>query len=147
MSDLLRGTRGVGEENRISSWVDFFCALKLTKSRGRSYRNHVTERAELHTVETLSSSAHQQLQRIYTHVQTLPLYDTPQNLWGSTPKNSSVFPTPFEEANPIQPWISLSTRGSFSVRKLFPPELELSIENVCFGAVFHIWFRQGKSLY
>jgi len=30
--------------------------------------------------------------------------------------------------------------------KSFPPsELELTIENVCFGAVFHIWFRQGKS--
>ncbi len=77
----------------------------------------------------------------------MPIYGTPQNLCALTPKNSSAFATPFEEANPVQLWIPLCTQGFLSVRKLFPPELELTIENVCFGVVFHIWFRQGKNLY
>lgn len=72
----------------------------------------------------------------FAHVRHSP------NLRGSTPSTFS----PLSWRGKHHSVVGFGVHKDLSRSKNFYPKLELIVENVCFGPIIHIWFRQGKAL-
>lgn len=152
MTDLSRGTRGVGESDfKYLSWIYVVLIVlrqarsleggvnETTRREGRDFGQRTVETFEL---RPLTAATHLYTCANFAHVRHSPkpvrlnskeLQRLSDSVWRGKPHSAVDF--------------SEYTRILLGPETFFPPELELTTENVCFGALFHIWFRQGKSLY